>query len=139
MKFHVYVDIKGEDGLHAEFLADTVSATVRGMGLALRQREDIENGRWPGCCDRFRVTEHGEVIRLSSAWRDERTAKKVAGLTAEWFLANAWNEYLVAVFYVQHNLGNDDRKVAVHGEPLSFLEIAHKYDSLTHVLSRDEG
>lgn len=126
----LYVDLRGSDAEHADHLESTVSMLLRGMGLARRSGSQAAEGVWPGCADLCTVDERGEVKRLSVRYETPAWAQSDARTLAEFLLANAWGEHLMAVFVVTTQ-GSLQNTIPVHGEPRAFLELAVEVSGLS--------
>lgn len=92
---HLYVEVHGDDPAHTEYLADIVTHTIRGAGLALVSPRTAceDEPRWAGSCDRFGMAEDGCTIRLVSTWDLNAQAAHVGHVLIEWLDANLWGHY----------------------------------------------
>lgn len=126
MKFTLYVDLKGsrmrgfdDEEEHLEMLVSQTSGLVRGMGLANRTVQQEQEDKWPGGCDQFGVG-HG-MTRLASTWEHEGAARRMALTLANFLLANAWQDHLLAVFVTSSKTG--EVSFTAHGKARSYIEL----------------
>ena len=136
MSVTLYVDIRGErsrefddPAQHAEVLADHVRGFTRGIGLALRSKEDRDKGFWPGGMDSTRVTWAGDVIRLSAWWNDRDKARKAARELTDFLLANGWRDSLMNVFIAHRDGTKGGFTEAFHGEAISLYSLVKKLEN----------